>query len=737
MARRKETIWQNDFSIGAPRPESVERDDLPLIEGSVKEARNTISLSTGQIEGRPGTIHTGDTTATEGIEVDLGAGRVYDLHITPTGYVIYGADESVVDSETGFDWTTVTGKWGTYTFDDIAFWVLPDPDGSAILIGSQYFPIQGLIVDSAGSWTFGAVGFAQSLAGAVLQPYWRYYEGVTIQPSGRLGSINVTASSAIWTAAHVGMRIRYVDREIVLTGLTSSTVMTATVTEELPPTYTITVASTSGYKKGDVVEHSVLGGQGIITNISGSDITVLATSSYDGFNAASSPKLVAPNASQVISAVSSASPAATYLWDVQLQSPVHGYAGYATRHKNRAYLCGFPGAPNAFAASSAGSVIDFGMGPEDADGFVESIGSDYGGSLRYVISAEDLLFLTSRGLYYQQTRDGAAITPKNIGPIPFSRMGCAAVEPVVVDDGCIFVDSVGSQVYAAVLAGDIYRSWRAQPLAKYHSHLITGPQHLGATSFGSERPEQFIYVTNSDGTTAVCQWDRDANTIGWRPWDTDGSFVSVYQCFGKTYAIVDRTIADIAERFRERFEYGLYLDCVAAVYVDEENPEGLDGVAFDQGVTAFATHLEDHTATVYLDGWDLGDRLINSSGKPLDNDLNVIEYPDWEGIAQIGLLFETEVVPWDRRSLRTQRGTREIKRKIELYVTVQDSRAWMVGGRTFGGYRAGDDLTLPPPLRSEQIRVDLTGGQFYERVPIVKDRPGPFRLMKLGYRVVI
>ena len=738
MARRKETIWQTDFSLGAPRPESVERDDLPLIEASTKEARNTIILTTGQIEDRPGSLHLGSTTSKKGVEVDLGSGRVYDLHLTPTGCVLYNADGSVEHTEAAFSWTTISGKWGTYTFDQIDFWVMPDADGSAILIGSRHFPIHALVLSAAGAWSFGLAPFSVGLAGTTLQPFWRYHDGVTIQPSARTGSITVTASSGIWTAAHQGMVIRYVDRQILLGTRVSATVMNATVIEELPPTYTITVASASGYQKGDAVEHSILGGQGIATNISGANITVLATSSYDGFDAVASPKLVAPNAAQVISTVTTASPAATFLWDMQMQSPVLGYAGYASRHKGRVYLCDFPGAPQGYAVSAAGSVLDFGMGAEDGDGFVESIGSDFGGSLRYIVSAEDVLFLTSRGLYYQQTRDGSAVTPTNIGPVAFSRMGCAAIEPVVIDDGCVFIDSVGEQVYAAVLAGDTYRSWRAQPMAKYHSHHVKSPVHLGATSFGSERPEQFIYVTNSDGSCAVCQWDRDANTLSWRPWDTQGAYLALYQCFGKTLTVVDRTINGSAVRRRERMETGIFMDGVSAVSVDSAHlTGGQAGIPFAQGVTAFATHLVGHTATVYFEGWDLGDLVIDGAGKPLDADGNVLVYPDYDGIAQIGLPFDVEIVPWDRRSMRTQRGTREIKRKIEVYVTVQDSRAWMVGGRHFGGYRAGEDLSMPPPLRSEQIRVDLVGSAFYDRVPITKDRPGPLRVMKIGYRVVV
>lgn len=737
MARRKELIWQTDFSIGAPRPESEERDDLQLIESSTKEAKNTIVLTTGQIEVRPGTLYLSATTAAKGVEVDLGAGRVYDLHITPTGYVLYAPDGTVADSETGFDWTTISGKFGSYTFSDIRFWVLSDPEGSAIIIGSRYFPRQVITLSAAGVWAFGPLSFSQGLAGTILQPYWRYHENVTVQPSARTGSITVTASAGIWTDAHDGIAIRYVDREIILGTRVSATVMNATVTEELPPTYNIVVGSASGYQKGDAVEHSILGGQGIITNISGTTITVLATSAYDGFDAVSSPRLVAPNASRVISSVTTIAPAASYLWDMQMESAVHGYAGYGARHKGRAYLCDFPGAPTAFAASAAGAVTDFGMGENDGDGFVEAIGSDFGGSLKYIISAEDLIFLTTRGLYYQQTRDGSAVTPQNIGPISFSRTGCADVEPVVVDDGCVFVDAVGEQIYAATLAGDVYRSWRAQPLAKYHSHHVRRPAHLGATTFGSEKPEQYVYVTNGDGTAAICQWDRDNNTLSWCPWETDGAFSAIYQCFGRTHAVVNRTIIGAAITFRERFATGIFMDCVAAIWIDSANLQGQAGVAFEHGNTAFATHLDGHSAAIYFEGWDMGDRNINAAGKALDDDGNLLNYPNYSGVSQVGLPFDVEVVPWDRRSVRTQNGTREIKRKIELYVSVHESGPYVVAGRNYGGYRAGEDLTMPPPFRSEQIRVDLTGGQFYERVPIRKDRPGPLRITKLGYKVVI
>ncbi len=737
MARRKETIWQNDFSFGAIREEAVERDDTALVERSCRELKNTITITTGQVEGRPGTIHVSGTEAKEGVEVDLGQGRVYDLQIVPTGLVLY--DQAGAIEYTGsLTWTSATGKFGTFTFDDISFWVLPDPDTSTILIGSQRFPVQALSVDDAGSWTFGTLLFATGLSGVIQQPYWRYYEGVTIAPSARTGTITVTASESIWVDAHEGMAIRYQDREIILGTRVSGTVMNATVTTSLPPTFDIVVASSTNYEIGEVVEHENLGGKGIITDISGNTIEVMATAAYDGFDATGSPKLISPKASSTISSVTAASaPAATFLWDMQMQSAIHGYAGHASRHVGRTLLCDFPGAPQGFAVSVANAINDFKMGIEDADGFVEAVGSDRGGELKYMVSAEDLIFLTTKGVYYHQTRDGSGITPSNIRPIAFSRVGCAAVTPVTVDDGCVFVDAVGEQIFAAVLSGDAYKSWRVQALTKFHSHLINKPVFLGATSTGSEKPEYYIYAVNTDGTAAVCQIDRDDNSLSWRPWDTDGKFLALYHCFGKTFTVAERTIDGVVTRFRERFETGVPMDCVAAVLVNDANPEGQTGVAFDQGVTAFATHLDGHTASVFMEDWDLGDYTINAAGKPVDANASVIEYPDVDRIAQIGLNFETMVTPWSRRSVRTQRGTRAVKKLIKMYVTVQDSTAFEVDGFQKGAYRAGEDLTVPPPRRNEQIQSTFVGKTGYEAISISQKRPGFLRILKIGYRVVI
>ena len=740
MAGRKETISQVDFSFGAVRPEGVERDDTEVIQRSLKEAQNTISLSTGQAEVRPGTVYTDTTAGTHAFEVNLGRGRAYDLTITPTGYEIRSADGVMLTEETLLDWTAIANKFGTYSYADIEFWALPDADSSQIVIGSQKFPMQSLSVDGAGTWSFAAFAFRAEANGAPRIPFYVFNKSVTIQPSARSGSITITASSAIFTAAYAGTYIRYVDRMILLDTLVSTTSMNATVIDELPPTKNITVAAVDGYKVGDAVEDSILGGKGVITAINTGTkvITVLVTAGYDGFGSGGTTKLIAPDAAQAVSAIADApSLAATELWDEQLLSPVHGYAGWGARHGGRVYLCQLPEVPSAYSVSSAGFFDDFKQGAEDADGFVDTIGSDRGGDLLFIVSAEDLLFLTTRGVYYHQTRDGSVVTPATINPVPFSSIGVAPVPPVAVDDGAIFIDALGEQVQACTLVGDVYRSWRVEGISRFAGHLISSPVHLGASTYGSGRPESLVIVVNDDGTLAVCQWDRSAQEVSWRPWTTAGSFAKVYQSGGQFIALVDRTINAAAVRFREKFVDGVYMDAVSAVQVNSANLQGLAGQPWIGGTTAFATHLQGHTASVYFEGWDYGDLVIDAAGKPLDADGNNFNYQDYAGVSHVGLHFDVRVVPWARRSVRTQRGTRDVKRVIDFYVSVQATNLIEIDGTSFGGYRVGEALNAPPLARSQEYRMAMPGDQSYRDIVIARGRPGPFRLMELKYRVTI
>lgn len=732
MAARKDTISQRDFSLGVIRPEAEERDDTELVERSLKEAKNTISLSTGQCSVRPGSIVLSESNVEYAFEAVLGGGRTYELLIHSGGLSLRDDSDAVVFSR-AVNWTALPGVYGAPSYDDLSFWALPDADSSTIVIGSQHLPMQMVWLNGS-SWNFGQYDISSTPSGAANVPFWRHHRNARLRPSGRSGNITLTTDLGIWSSKHTGAVVRYADRQIRLGNRISATQIQGTVLEGLPPTFTLTVASSSGFLLGDAVEAKVSGGQGIVTGLAGNDITVLVTSNFTGFDI--NEDLIGPHAKSKITAKTDAPQLAdTYLWDMQLWNAHHGYPGSAEWHGGRLLLCDFPSTPSTYASSAAQDIRDFKMGPNDGDGFVDTIMS--GGVLHHIVSAEDLLFLTSKGLYYHGSRDGSALTPSSINPRKFSSRGASAVRPVAVDDGAIFVGVNGTQIHAAILSGDVYKSWRVQEISKYAPHLIKDPVRLGATATGADRPEMFVVATLADGTAAVAQWDREENSLSWRPWDTPGKYRAIYQSSGKLHALVDREIAGQTKRFRERFEYGVYVDCMSSLSVDAGNRAGAENVPAYGVKTKAAQHLSGHSASVYFEGFDMGDRSIRPDGWP-DDDGQRLTYPDGNnGLAQIGLHFDLVVVPWSRRSVQTVRGNRDVKRLISMFLTIQSTGVYEVNGVLFGGYHVGEDLTKPPPLRSKEVKATILGAQHYKRVEITRSRPGPFTLLKIKQRVVV
>ena len=608
MARRKSTIPQKDFSLGEVRPDAIERDDTDLVNRSLQQAENTTITSTGAIENRPGSFYLATVGGDDGIEITPADGVTFILVIVPGGIEIYTEQGGLSASFSGAPWVVGENVW----INDI---------GDVILIGSAVSKPHALDY-SKGVFTFAAMAFFDGVGGSIAQPYWPYEPEVKITPSALTGSITVTADKPVFNANYVGQRIRYLNKEILIDSLVSSTLINGTVKQELHPTKKITVDDSSGFLVGEAVENDVFGGQGIITAISSNDIFVLATKFITGFDSGSDAKLIGPNAKSTISASVAATPAAPNLWDEPLMSAERGYPGSSSKHSGPVIFNDFPQAPNVIALSAAGTLNDFTVGTNDDDAIIDTIGVSKSTRILHAVSAEDLLLLTSKGVYYQQTRDGTVLSPKNWDPIKFDDTGASRIRPVRVFDAVVFVGSSGQNILGAILQGDINKAWILRPLSDFHSHLIKSPVRLGSTNNDSDRPERFVFIINEDSSAAVMRWERgpafESDSVGFVPWTTTGDYKSIFMAFGKTHAIVERTINSVVVKFLERLDSTAFVDAATGFAtggvncVVDENGDSLVDESGDSvcGEIPSAVHLIGHTASVYLDDYDLGDRLI-------------------------------------------------------------------------------------------------------------------------------
>lgn len=735
MARRKSAIPQKDFSLGEVRPDAIERDDTDLVGRSLQQAENTMITSTGAIENRPGSFYLVTAGGDDGVEIAPADGVRFAMVITPGGVEIYTEQGRLSASFSGAPWAAGENVW----VNDI---------GDVILIGSSVSAPYALDY-TKGVFTFGAMAFFVGAGGTIAQPYWAYEPDVKITPSALTGAITVTADKPVFNANYVGQRIRYVGKEVLVDSLVSDVLVNGTVKQELHPTVKLTVDDPTGFLVDDAVEHDILGGQGVITAISGSDIFVLVTKFLTGFDANDNPKLVGPNAKSNISAKASATPAGTKLWDEPLMSPERGYPGSSSNHAGRVIFNDLPQAPNVVTLSAAGTINDFTVGTNDDDAIVETIGVSKSTRVLHAVSAEDLLLLTSKGVYYQKTRDRTPLTPQNWDPIKFDDTGASRIRPVRVFDGVVFVGANGQNILGAILQGDINKAWILIPLSDFHSHLISSPVSLGATNNDSDRPERFVFIINEDFSAVVMRWERgpafESDSVGFVPWTTAGDYKSIFMAFGKTHAIVERTINSATVKFLERLDATAFVDagtgfstdagnCIADENGDKLVDENGDCVS---GESPSAIHLAGHTASVYLDDYDFGDRSIDANGVPLDENGVRLVLPSSPNEAQIGLSFTTRIKPWSRRSVEGFNKRREAQRIIRLSVAVQDTLRFSVNGEDWGGYRIADDLSLPPKRRTEHAHFFPMVRDHYQDIPLVRDRPGPFRATAMYFKVAL
>lgn len=707
------------------REDFLEADDLDIRQSSLRSARNMKALATRVAEARPGLFFERVmSTAENAVEIRPESGAVFGLIVNDDSIEVIDQDATLVHTVSSVPWTSGREIWLS-------------PFREQVVMGNGTDGIWTLTYDN-GTWTFGDFVFAPANAGDTAQPYWVYETDTLIQPSATTGAITVTASNGIWTQNHVGLKIRYGFREILITARISSTVVQGTVVSRLPPSYAVSVEDPSVFRVGEAVLGADTKYRGLITRIIGSNLYLATETFYEGPDIGE--EISGPAGSSKITGKTGIPPESSPVWDEPLMSPVRGYPRSAGQIAGRLALLDFPQVPSVIAVSSARDISDFEVGINDDDAIVRKIGD---GAPRWLhaVNMGDLVLFSDRGVYIVPVRENGIVSPSTFNVVLVDDAASSEIEPVKVEDGIIFVDSSGQSVSAVLLDGNVYLKWSVRKMTTYHNHLIKSPVALCGPSLSSGSAEKYMFVINSDGTLAAVSWDRSIRdeAVGFAPWDTNGSFINVSPMFGGYWAIVDRSVNGQTVRFLERFSDQAVLDC-ATSSADSANAQYLMANGVNLTVNGgpltvrspSAGHLVGETVSYYADGWDVGDFVVASDG-------SVTPPAPVSGETQIGLNFESEMEVWPVEMIESPRiGTLQA-RVMEFIVSVQNTLGYEVTcngtTRKIGAYRMGDDRTVPPPRRTEIKRFSVFGNRDHPTMKVTKRRPGPFRVLALGQRV--
>ena len=678
--RRPRNVVQYSFEGGEADPQFERRADADLWGLTAKRMRNVRLLYGGGFARRPGLARVLALSGDARIIPFISRAGTARMLVFRNGII------EVLNSTATAIVQTINPSGISSTY--IHTMQVAQFDDRLIFASRGFFPRE--LTWSEGGASFSIADFAFETRSDTSRgwPYYRFRDtrGITITPSGTTGSITLTASAAVFNAGHVGVRFTLIDREVEVTAYTNTTTVTATVKQELYPTRRLTVGSTKGFAAGQIVQDSVGDIQMEVASVvSATQLDVILIDTFTDPTTASN-NLLGPAGSTTLTGVGAAGAnGATVQWREQLISSYRGYPGAVVSHKDRLLLADFPGAPELHAMSIIGTPEEFDTGDgADDDAIIDGPGDAKGKRVRHLVSMEQLISLTEAGSYYVSEGPGSPLTPGNIEFLNIGPEKATDCNPIKTTEGVVFAESDADRLMLLTGTGQLRRAWSSTELLGASSRLFNSPSRMVLVDGSDLGPERYIMAINDDGTICVVHYRRDSELSGPSLWSTNGTFVDLCLWQGSVYAVVNRSGSYTLERF--------------------DNDRLLDNsIVFSHPGTTTPTNATLASRQDIALVWrttsggeerraDLGELYDCSVGGAVTGAPTAAR--DYEA----GDRFDVLAAPWP--PVDPMFGPSEYQRVASASIDVLESGIFYAMGQKFSAYRAPDDITAPPPLRT-------------------------------------
>lgn len=634
--------------------------------------------------------------------------------------------------------------------------MLPDIDyvqgADTMFLFHPLVPQQRLRRFTNASWDLSAVNFTvppfdeQGLSPAT-----------TLTLSAVSGVVTATAAAAVFLPSDVGRNLSALAGIGTITGYTSTTVVTVTVTNAF-----LSTALASGAWNMDVspqtsVTPSAVGPVGA---------AITLTLAASGWRAGDVGKYVRVNtgiakitgftsdtivAATVVTVLTSATLAPALSWSLEatVWSAANGYPRTGTLHEQRLWCAGSTKYPQTIWGSRTALYYDFTKGTADSDACIFTISSDEINPISYLASNRSMLIHTYGGELSMAGGNEKPITPTNVQIKPQTGYGSKIVRPLLVGKECIFVQRSGRKVRAMSYTFQI-DGYQAPDLTVLAEHITTS----GVVSMAYQQdPDQMLWLVLTDGTLISCTLDRDQQVNGWARHYTDGAVEAVSTIpigtQDQVWVIVRRTINGVTKRYVEYLDntfqpiYPVAVDPLAMPPLDTILTYGCTvdaGIVIDNvaGQTVFTGlgHLEGKTVDIVADGSPMLQQVVTAGQ---------ITLPRSSKRTLIGLHFKSTIkllTPEVGTGTGTAQGnsmsTRELTMRFYNTLGAQvidgEGRDQDVPFRHFGTAV----LDQPPPMYSGLLRIEMLG---WERgrseLSIVQDQPLPMHLLSVVRKITV
>lgn len=725
------SVIQTNFTAGEISPRLMGRVEVSKYSNGATTMENAYPLVQGGARRRPGTRYLAAAkyadklarlipfifSRTQAFHLEFG--DQYIRFFTPDGQVLSGT--------TPYEIAT------TYTEAQLADIHFVQSADTMFLTHPDH-PLRKLVRYSNTNWKLSAVSFRVPPSEEIGD------RPATILTLGALtgSGVSATASAAAFLDADVGRYIESGAGRALITGYTSTTVVTVTVVDDFAalaqasgawkmtesPKTTCTASAVgpvgaaitltlgvAGWKETAQVNH-----EGKFVEINGGlvEITEIATDTE--------------TAGIVRSVLATTTAAPSEAWAIRenVWNATDGYPRVVSLFEQRLVAGGSSSYPQTIWGSRTAEYTNFADGASDDDGFAFTIAADQVNSIEHLPQLNELIPLTFGGEFSMSGGD-AALTPSNVRVKAQTARGCNECRPARVGDEIVFIQRGGRKV-RAIGDPDGLGKYRAPDLTVLAEHITNGGEDGGIFEMAyTQEPDQVVWMVRGDGVLVTMSIDRDQDAIGFARQLTDGDFESVSSIPNDAEdhlaAVVLRTIDGSEARYIEAFEDGLQTDSAIT---------GTTGGAATRGWSGLG-HLEGETVQVVQDGFYGGEYVVESGAITLDFAAIDVE---------IGIPYETTIVPVPPE-VPTGQGTAQGNAQSvhEVVVRFQGTIGGTVNGQTLTSRSFAASGVLDSPLVEESgdVRVSNLGWSKggTELVEFKQLLPLPMTVLAVIYRMSV
>ena len=666
--------FQTNFTAGEFSPLLEGRHELAKYKDAVSKLENFYVFPHGPVDKRPGTrfiaaVKT-EANKTRLIPFIFSTIQAYILEFGNNYIRFYKDEGQILDSGSAYEIST------TYTTAQIPDLKFTQSADVLYICHSAHNPRE-LTRTGHTSWTLSDYDSGDG-------PYIEEnITSTTLSPSGTTGSVTITASVALFSAADIGRNIRIKQGSswgaAKVTAFTDTTHVDATVIDDDDSAFVDTSAVTT-WRLGS--------------------------------------------------------------WYVN-----NWPAGQPTFFNNRLVFCNTTAEPNAFWCSRSsdfnshkptardGTVADtHGINRIITDNQVNAI-------YWLVVDNADMFAGTSDGpfkIWSGSTTE--AFSPTKVKVDKQTRDGAANISPSPAGDAILYVSRSTLKVRELSFSFEKDKHLSAN-LSLLSEHILKpGIAHVEYTS----EPDSLVYCILTDGSLISMTYKRDENVIAWHKQILGGTGVEVESLaavpgiggtFDTLYMIVKRTINSATHRYVEflenRFEPSSLTDKDDAFFVDS-------GLSYSGGSTSTITgltHLEGEVVTILSEGATHANKTVSSGQIVLDRSTTR---------CHVGLGYTSKLVtlPLDAAAATgTTQG--KIKRISEVLLRLYKSLGGQIGPSednlermlTRSGLSPMDSS---PPLETGDRILNYNGPHERQaKITVIHDEPLPFTLVAIGPRAEV